>query len=44
MLFRDDGQWWSKYFGSDGTAPWRECSGVLCIAFDAESRLRRKQP
>ena len=40
-FFRDAaGQWWSTYFGSDGTAPWRERPGILPVAIDAEGRVR----
>ena len=40
MFYRDEkGQWWSTYFGSDGTAPWREKPGVLPVVFDAEGKV-----
>jgi hypothetical protein len=34
-----EGQWWSTYFGSDDTAPWRERPGVLPIEFDSNGRV-----
>ena len=41
MFFKDEkGQWWSTYFGSDGSAPWRERPGVLPIEFDANGLVR----
>jgi hypothetical protein len=41
MFFKDErGQWWSSYFGSDKTAPWRERPGLLPIEFSAEGRIR----
>jgi beta-xylosidase len=44
-FFKDEkGQWWSTYFGSDGSAPWRERAGILPIVFDAEGRVRVKHP
>jgi len=40
MFFKDGkGQWWSTYFGSDDTAPWRERAGILPIHFDASGRI-----
>lgn len=34
-FFKDDrGQWWSTFFGSDRSAPWRERAGVLPIRVD----------
>ena len=39
-FFKDgQGQWWSTYFGSDDTAPWRERPGVLPIEFDSDDRV-----
>ena len=44
-FFKDEqGQWWSTYFGSDGSAPWQERPGLLPIAFDADGRVRTKGP
>jgi beta-xylosidase len=44
-IFKDQqGQWWSTYFGSDGSAPWQERPGLLPIAFDADGRVRTKGP
>lgn len=41
MFFRDDhGRWWSSYFGSDGTAPWRERPGILPVEFDTDGRIQ----
>jgi beta-xylosidase len=41
MFFKDNqGRWWSSYFGSDGSAPWRERAGLFPIEFDAEGRVR----
>lgn len=41
MFFRDaKGDWWSTYFGSDNSAPWRERAGILPVEFDASNRLR----
>jgi hypothetical protein len=41
MFFKDErGQWWSSYFGSDKTAPWRERPGLLPVEFSAEGRIR----
>lgn len=40
MFFRDDqGQWWSTYFGSDQTAPWRERPGLLPVTLDPAGRV-----
>jgi beta-xylosidase len=40
VFFQDGkGQWWSTYFGSDDTAPWREKPGILPIAFDQDGRV-----
>jgi len=40
VFFQDkQGRWWSTYFGSDDTAPWRERPGVLPITFDAKGRV-----
>ena len=40
MFFKDaHGQWWSSYFGSDGTAPWQERPGILPITFDADGKV-----
>ncbi len=39
-FFKDgQDQWWSTYFGSDDTAPWRERPGVLPIEFDSDGRV-----
>jgi lysophospholipase L1-like esterase len=39
-FFQDSsGQWWSTYFGSDDTAPWRERPGMLPITFDSKGRV-----
>ena len=41
VFFQDGkGQWWSTFFGSDGTAPWQERPGILPIRFDESGRLR----
>jgi beta-xylosidase len=41
VFFQDQsGKWWSTFFGSDGTAPWRERPGILPIAFDENGRAR----
>jgi len=41
VFFQDgSGRWWSTFFGSDDTAPWRERPGILPIEFDAAGRLR----
>lgn len=41
MFFQDErGQWWSSYFGSDKTAPWRERAGILPVEFSADGRVR----
>lgn len=43
MLFKDQkGEWWSTFFGSDPTAPFRERPGILRIDFDAKGRIRPK--
>lgn len=43
MFFRDDrGQWWSTFFGSDGTAPWRDKPGIFPVDFRADGRLAPK--
>ena len=42
--FKDQGQRWSTYFGSDGQAPWQERAGLLPIEFDAAGRVRPKHP
>ena len=43
MFFQDDKeQWWSSYFGSDGTGPWAERAGVLPVEFTPEGRVRPK--
>ncbi len=35
VFFQDTrGAWWSTYFGSDDSAPWRERPGILPIHFD----------
>ncbi len=40
MLFSDaQGRWWSTFFGSDGTAPFRERPAILPIAVGADGRL-----
>lgn len=39
-FFQDDaGEWWSTYFGSDSTAPWRERPGIFPVRFDAEGKV-----
>jgi hypothetical protein len=41
MFFQDErGQWWSSYFGSDKTAPWRERAGILPVEFSPDGRVR----
>jgi len=41
VFFTDaKGQWWSTYFGSDDTAPWREQPGILPVAFDENGRIQ----
>lgn len=41
MFFRDpQGAWWSTYFGSDGTAPWRERAGIFPIHFGSDGRVK----
>lgn len=43
MFLKDEsGQWWSSYFGSDKTAPWRERPGILPIEFTPDDRVRPK--
>jgi beta-xylosidase len=43
VFYKDDsGQWWSTFFGSDGTAPWREKPGVLPVYFDSAGKLGTK--
>ncbi len=48
MFFHDErGQWWSSYFGSDRSAPWRERAGILPVAIDSDGRIhptRSNQP
>lgn len=40
VFFQDDNrQWWSTFFGSDGTGPWRERPGILPIRFDEQGRI-----
>jgi xylan 1,4-beta-xylosidase len=40
VFFKDErGDWWSTYFGSDGSAPWREKPGVLPIRLDAAGKV-----
>jgi xylan 1,4-beta-xylosidase len=40
-FFKDKrGQWWSTFFGSDPTAPWREQPGILPITFDRDGKIR----
>jgi hypothetical protein len=40
MTGKDDkGQWWSTFFGSDATAPWREGPGILPVTFDSVGRM-----
>jgi len=40
VFFEDrKGQWWSTFFGSDDTAPWRERPGILPIEFDGQGRI-----
>ncbi len=40
-FFQDGkGRWWSTFFGSDPTAPWRERPGILPIRFDENGRIR----
>jgi xylan 1,4-beta-xylosidase len=44
-FFKDErGQWWSTYFGSDGTAPWQERPGILPIQFDPRGRIAPGAP
>jgi beta-xylosidase len=40
-VFFQDGRkrWWSTFFGSDDTAPWKERAGILPITFDGQGRL-----
>lgn len=41
VFFTDaQSQWWSTYFGSDDTAPWREQPGILPVAFDENGRIQ----
>jgi predicted alpha-1,2-mannosidase len=40
VFFKDsENQWWSAFFGSDSTAPWREQPGILPVRFDQNGRL-----
>ncbi len=40
-FFQDGkGRWWSTFFGSDATAPWRERPGILPIRFDDNGKIR----
>lgn len=40
VFFQDErGDWWSTYFGSDGSAPWQEKPGVIPVRFDRAGRL-----
>jgi xylan 1,4-beta-xylosidase len=40
MLFKTrDGKWMSTFFGSDGTAVFREKAGILPIEFDSDGRF-----
>lgn len=40
-FFQDEkGRWWSTFFGSDPTAPWRERPGILPIRFDENGRIQ----
>lgn len=42
-FFKDNsGQWWSTFFGSDDSAPWRERAGVLPITFAPDGTLHPK--
>ena len=41
MFFKDgQGQWWSTYFGSDASAPWRERPGILAVRIDPDGRIQ----
>ena len=41
VFFKDPaGQWWSTFFGSDPSAPWREQPGILPIRFDENGRVQ----
>ena len=40
VFYKDnDSHWWSTFFGSDDTAPWREKPGVLPITFDTGGKI-----
>lgn len=40
VFFQDEvGHWWSTYFGSDNSAPWRERPGLLPIHFDNSGKV-----
>ncbi len=40
MFFRDEkGDWWSSYFGSDGSAPWQEQPGVVPVDFEKDGKV-----
>lgn len=40
VFFQDErGDWWSTYFGSDGSAPWQEQPGILPVFFDRNGRV-----
>ena len=43
MFFQDErGQWWSTYFGSDGSAPWSERAGVPPVEFGPAGKVQVK--
>ena len=43
MFFHDmSGQWWSTYFGSDATAPWREKPGIIPVEFGTDGKIQIK--
>jgi xylan 1,4-beta-xylosidase len=45
VFFQDGrGEWWSTYFGSDGTAPWRERPGILPVEISADGRVQMRGP
>ena len=44
MFYKDEkGEWWSSYFGSDGSAPWRERAGVLPVGFGPDGRVQMRE-
>lgn len=45
VFFQDEkGDWWSTYFGSDGSAPWQEKPGVVPVGFDKSGSVSVLKP